>query len=241
MRVVGISGSLRDGSYNRRCSPLRRPSCRPASSSREWTGLETLPAYDEDARRPARRSRPSPGSAAHARRCRRRADRDTGVQRLDPGALKNALDWASRPFPDNCLRGKPVAVVGASTGLFGAVWAQADLRRVLKTIGADVVETALPVPAAHEAFTTRGDAPRPPTRERSAVDRRRARPGRASGAQRDPPDASANYPGDAPVGEWQAVNTRNRSFVIEAIRHPCRRGQRGAVRLRHGSEATPCT
>src|SRR6266542_7042584 len=73
-----------------------------------------------------------------------------------PGAFKNALDWASRPFPDNCLRGKPVAVVGASTGLFGAVWAQAELRKVLKTIGASVLETDLPVATAHDAFTADG-------------------------------------------------------------------------------------
>ena len=73
-----------------------------------------------------------------------------------PGALKNALDWASRPFPDNCLRGKPVAVIGASTGLFGAVWAQAELRKVLNTIGAAVLDSELPVPAAHTAFTTDG-------------------------------------------------------------------------------------
>jgi chromate reductase len=70
-----------------------------------------------------------------------------------PGSLKNALDWASRPFPDNCLRGKPVAVIGASSGLFGAVWAQAELRKILKTIGADVLEAELPVPRAHAAFT----------------------------------------------------------------------------------------
>lgn len=69
-----------------------------------------------------------------------------------PGQLKNALDWASRPFPDNALRAKPVAVIGASTGLFGAVWAQADLRRVLKTIGAEVLDDELPVGQAHEAF-----------------------------------------------------------------------------------------
>jgi chromate reductase, NAD(P)H dehydrogenase (quinone) len=69
-----------------------------------------------------------------------------------PGALKNALDWASRPFPDNALRGMPVAVVGASTGLFGAVWAQAEVRKVLETIGADVIDSELPVGQAHIAF-----------------------------------------------------------------------------------------
>jgi chromate reductase, NAD(P)H dehydrogenase (quinone) len=73
-----------------------------------------------------------------------------------PGALKNALDWASRPFPDNCLRGKPVAVIGASTGLFGAVWAQAELRKVLESIGAAVLDAELSVPTAHEAFRSGG-------------------------------------------------------------------------------------
>jgi chromate reductase len=70
-----------------------------------------------------------------------------------PGVLKNALDWASRPFPDNALRGKPVAVIGASTGLFGAVWAQAETRKVLGVIGADVIDIELPVGEAHAAFT----------------------------------------------------------------------------------------
>ncbi len=49
-----------------------------------------------------------------------------------PGVLKNALDWASRPVAETPLRGKPAAVIGASTGLFGAVWAQAETRKVLE-------------------------------------------------------------------------------------------------------------
>ena len=62
--------------------------------------------------------------------------------------LKNAIDWASRPFPENALRDKPVAVIGASTGLFGAVWAQAELRKVLQHTGAKVLEVELSVPLA---------------------------------------------------------------------------------------------
>jgi chromate reductase len=69
-----------------------------------------------------------------------------------PGGLKNALDWASRPFAHNALRGKPAAVVGTSTGLFGAVWAQAETRKVLKAIGAEVVERELPIGSADSAF-----------------------------------------------------------------------------------------
>lgn len=73
-----------------------------------------------------------------------------------PGQLKNVLDWASRPFPDNALRDKPVAVVGASTSPFGAVWAQPELRKVLKTIGARVLDAELPVPRAHEVLADDG-------------------------------------------------------------------------------------
>jgi chromate reductase len=67
-----------------------------------------------------------------------------------PGHLKNALDWVSRPLADTPLRGKPVAVIGASTGMFGAVWAQAELRKVLAAIGARVLDRELPVPMADE-------------------------------------------------------------------------------------------
>jgi len=69
-----------------------------------------------------------------------------------PGGLKNAIDWASRPFPDNVLRDKPSAVMGASTGLFGAVWAQAEVRKTLKASGAHVLESELPVGMADAAF-----------------------------------------------------------------------------------------
>ena len=82
-----------------------------------------------------------------------------------PGALKNGLDWASRPFPDNALRGKPVAVIGASTGLFGAVWAQAEIRKVLGVIRADVIDDELPVGQAHVAFAEQGRLADPDLRE----------------------------------------------------------------------------
>jgi chromate reductase len=60
-----------------------------------------------------------------------------------PGQLKNAIDWASRPLATNSLRNKPVAVIGASTGAFGAVWAQGELRKVLAATGARVAEAEL--------------------------------------------------------------------------------------------------
>ena len=73
-----------------------------------------------------------------------------------PGVLKNAVDWASRPFPANALRRKPVAVVGASTGLFGAVWAQAELRMVLATAGVAPLDHELLVGQAGAAVSPYG-------------------------------------------------------------------------------------
>jgi chromate reductase len=69
-----------------------------------------------------------------------------------PGHLKNAIDWISRPVATNVLRNKPVVVIGASTGAFGAVWAQAELRKVLAALGARIVDLELPVPHAHTRF-----------------------------------------------------------------------------------------
>ena len=66
--------------------------------------------------------------------------------------LKNAIDWASRPRASTPLQGKPAAVIGASTGSFGAVWAQAELRKVLASTGARVIDLELAVAKAHEAF-----------------------------------------------------------------------------------------
>ena len=73
-----------------------------------------------------------------------------------PGQLKNALDWLSRPLAESPLRNKPAAVVGTSTGLFGAVWAQAEVRKALKASGAHVLETELPVGMADGAFDDDG-------------------------------------------------------------------------------------
>ena len=69
-----------------------------------------------------------------------------------PGQLKNALDWLSRPLESSPLRNKPAAVIGASTGMFGAVWAQAETRKVLGAIGARVLDVELPLPRADEQF-----------------------------------------------------------------------------------------
>ena len=73
-----------------------------------------------------------------------------------PGHLKNSLDWVSRPLATNPLRNKPATVVGASTGAFGAVWAQAELRKVLAAIGARIVEGEVAVGHSPTRFDDEG-------------------------------------------------------------------------------------
>ena len=67
-----------------------------------------------------------------------------------PGALKNALDWVSRPLAESPALNKPVAVISSSTGMFGGVWAAAETRKVLGALGARVLEDTLALPKAHE-------------------------------------------------------------------------------------------
>jgi chromate reductase, NAD(P)H dehydrogenase (quinone) len=153
MRVLAISGSVRQGSYN--AALLRAAAeCMPAVEFVVWRGLADLPAYDQDVDSPA------PPAVAGLRREIGSADAvliaTPEYNGSIPGALKNALDWMSRPFPANVLRKKRVAVVSASVGLFGAIGAQTELRKVLKVIGADVLEAGLSVPSAHTAFTETG-------------------------------------------------------------------------------------
>jgi chromate reductase len=155
MRILALSGSLRQASHNRALIRAAAAELPPAVTLEEWDGLADVPPYDEDAD-----VEPAPVPVERLRDALADADAvlisTPEYNASMPGVLKNALDWASRPFPANALRDKPVAVVGASTGLFGAVWAQAETRKVLKAIGADVLEHELPVGLAHGAFAADG-------------------------------------------------------------------------------------
>ena len=155
MKVLGISGSLRSGSHNTRLLGAAAEHLPQGVELEVWDGLRAVPPYDEDADR-----EPAPAPVAALRDAIASADAvlfaTPEYNGSVPGQLKNALDWASRPYATNPLRGKPVAVVGSSTGLFGAVWAQAEARKVLKASGADVLEAELPVGMADGAFDGEG-------------------------------------------------------------------------------------
>src|SRR5712692_10448686 len=150
-----MSGSLRRDSHN---TSLLRAAAEAAGSDVElelYDGLKEVPPYDEDDD-----VHPRPESVARLNAAIASADAvlfatpeyNTSI----PGQLKNAVDWVSRPVATNVLRNKPVLVVGASTGLFGAVWAQAELRKVLAALGARVLDVELPVPHAHTRFEAGG-------------------------------------------------------------------------------------
>jgi chromate reductase len=154
MRILAVSGSLRETSFN---TSLLRAALEGAPDGVElelWEGLGDLPLYDEDLEEDAPES------------VRRLREDWAGAEAIlfatpeyngsVPGGLKNAVDWASRPKLEGVLRNKPVAVVGASTGQFGALWAQQDLKRILGIAGARVVGTEIPVSRAHERFDTEG-------------------------------------------------------------------------------------
>jgi chromate reductase len=155
MRILGLSGSLRRDSHNTR---LLRGAAQllPAGTELElFDGLAEIPPYSEDAERSQ-----TPDAVAALKAAIARADAvlvaTPEYNGSIPGVLKNALDWASRPRAQTPLAGKPAAVIGASTGLFGAVWAQAETRKVLTTIGARVVDRELPVGQADEALAEDG-------------------------------------------------------------------------------------
>ena len=154
MRILGIAGSLRRGSHNRRLLRAAGAQLPPGADLLEWDGLATLPAFDEDLEQT-----PPPVVRSFLRAVESADALLIATPEYNaslPGALKNALDWVSRPLDATPLRRKPAAVVGASTGLFGAVWAQAEGRKVLRTIGAHVLEDELPVGLADAAFDDRG-------------------------------------------------------------------------------------
>ena len=155
MNVLAISGSLRDGSHN---SALLRAAAEeaPAGVKLEiWNGLRQIPPYDGDDD-----VVPGPTTVEAFRAAVRAADAvliaTPEYNSSVPGALKNALDWASRPLATNAFRNKPVAVIGTSTGAFGAVWSQAELRKILGAMGARVAEVELAVGQAAEKFDADG-------------------------------------------------------------------------------------
>jgi chromate reductase len=155
MRILGISGSLRAESYNTQLLRAAQELLPEDAELELYDGLRDLPPYDQDVEDTG-----APDPVVELRD--RISDADALLIATPeyngsiPGVLKNAIDWASRPRGEAALGNKPVAVIGASTGAYGGVWAQADLRRVLGIAGARVVEGEVAIPHVQERFDTEG-------------------------------------------------------------------------------------
>ena len=155
MRILGIAGSLRSGSVNAQLLALAADSLPDGIELVVWKGLRDIPPFDEDAEA-------TPAVAVAALRSAVAASDAVLIAMPEyngsmPGTLKNALDWGSRPGATNVFRGKPVAVMGASPGAFGGVWAHEETRKVLGIMGARVVDAGFSLGKAPDRLAAPDD------------------------------------------------------------------------------------
>ena len=156
MTILGIAGSLRAGSHNTQLLRLAAEELPEGVELVVFDGLADIPAFDQDLEDLA------PDAVDALKAAIAEADAvliaTPEYNGSIPGALKNALDWVSRPIAGSPIRRKPVAVIGASTSAFGAVWAQRELKKVLGVMGARVLDVELPVAKADRALLDADEA-----------------------------------------------------------------------------------
>lgn len=131
LMILGVAGSLRRASYNR--AALRAAqSLTPEGARLEISDIDGVPLFNQD------QEREPPAAVVELKRRVRAADAilfaTPEYNHSFPGVLKNIIDWASRPFGDSAWAGKPVAVIGCSSGVAGTARAQAHLRQVFVTL-----------------------------------------------------------------------------------------------------------
>ena len=155
IEIAAISGSLRTASWARALLRAAAAHSPPGVALTIWGGLGDVPLFDEDLE-----SGPAPAAVADMRALIERSDAVLVVtpeyNQSIPGVLKNALDWASRPYGQTVFKDKPVAVVGTSPLPSGGASALADVAKVLTLIGADVVDADLAVSSVHTHVDAEG-------------------------------------------------------------------------------------
>lgn len=128
IRILGIAGSLRRQSYNR--AALRAATqLAPEGATIDIFELDGIPPFSQDD------EQHPPTKVIELKRRIRESDAILFVtpeyNYSIPGVLKNAIDWASRPYGDSAWIGKPAAIMGASIGAIGTARAQYHLRQVM--------------------------------------------------------------------------------------------------------------
>ncbi len=139
IRILGVAGSLRKGSYNR--ALLRAMAdLSPDGIEIDILELDGIPLYNQDMDAPEL----MPESVRELKRRIKEADAVLFVtpeyNRSIPGVLKNAIDWASRPYSDNSFNDKPVATIGATDGMLGTAVVQYHMREVFSFLNAHPME-----------------------------------------------------------------------------------------------------
>jgi chromate reductase len=148
LKILGIAGSLRSGSANAQLLQLAAETLPDGVDLAVWEGLREIPPFDQD-------TEETPSVVVAGFRSAVAAADAVLIATPEyngsiPGTLKNALDWGSRPGATNAFRGKPVAVIGASPGAFGGVWAHEETRKILGIMGARVVGAGFSLGKAQE-------------------------------------------------------------------------------------------
>jgi chromate reductase len=150
VKILMISGSLRRGSYNRALLRAAAQLAPTRVSTATFDGLGAIPFYDGDVEDAG-----LPSTVVALRQAIVEADAlliaTPEYNGATSGVLKNALDWASRG-PVRILAGKPVAVMGASTGGSGASGGIESVVRILGRLRSDVLDRVVAVPFAAQAF-----------------------------------------------------------------------------------------
>ena len=148
MQILGISGSLRAGSLNTQLLRLAAEELPEGVELELYEDLASIPPFDQDLVDLA------PDQVERLKEAVAESDAilvaTPEFNGSIPGQLKNAIDWVSRPLTDNPARGKPAAVIGASTSSFGGIWAQRELKKVLGILGTRVLDVELPVAKADQ-------------------------------------------------------------------------------------------
>jgi len=156
LQILAIPGSLREGSWNAALLRLAKERAPEGVHVEIWDGLRNVPPFSEDHEILA----PLPVEDLRAAIAGADAvlvstpEYNGGA----PGQLKNAIDWASRPYGLSAIVGKPAGVISASTGSFGGRWAQEDIRKALRLSGAAVIGEGLAVGKAAERLAVLGEA-----------------------------------------------------------------------------------
>lgn len=163
IKIAGVVGSLRKDSVNKKLLLAAKALC-PADATIELVDWSTLPVYNQDD------EANMPESAKTFKEKIRSADAILFVtpeyNHSIPGGLKNAIDWASRPYGDSAWQSKSVAIMSASPGMLGGIRAQIALRLCMTFLDMhEVQQPEVILGGAFEAFNEDGTLKNEKTRE----------------------------------------------------------------------------